>query len=121
MATQKRHNFKKLKIWQLAMEIANDVSDLLQNFPKHEKYDLSSQLGRCSVSVPSNIAEGSARSDKSFSNFLKMSLGSSYELNTQLLISRHRNYISQEELEKMEQKIDEFQKMTFSFQDGLDS
>lgn len=78
-----RHNYKNLKIWQLAISIANNISDLLVDFPKHEHYDLSSQLSRCSISIPSNIAEGSARTDKSFSHFIDISLGSSFELTTQ--------------------------------------
>lgn len=60
------HNYKNLKIWQLGLEIAHDISDLLLCFPKHERFDLSSQMSRCSISIPSNIAEGSARTDKSF-------------------------------------------------------
>ena len=119
MGDKKRHNYKNLKIWNLGLEIANEVSDLLAEFPKHEVYFLSSQLSRCSVSVPSNIAEGSARTDKSFSHFLDISLGSSFELGTQLLIAKHRKYISDEELERLETKIEQFQKMTMSFQNGL--
>jgi len=88
-----RHNYKNLKIWQLGIEIANYISDILLEFPKHERYDLSSQLSRCSVSIPSNIAEGSSRTDKSFSHFIDMSLGSSFELTTQLIVAKHRNYI----------------------------
>ncbi|WP_445710751.1 four helix bundle protein [Flavobacterium sp.] len=76
MSANKRHNYKNLKIWQLGIEIANDISDILSDFPKHERYDLSSQISRCSVSIPSNIAEGSARTNKSFSNFIDYSLGS---------------------------------------------
>lgn len=119
MGFKKRHNYKNLKIWQLGLEIANDISDLLLNFPKHERYDLSSQLSRCSVSVPSNIAEGSAKTDKSFSNYLDISLGSSFELGTQLLITKHRKYINEENLKKLEDKIEEFQRMTMGFQNGL--
>lgn len=77
MSLNKRHNYKNLKIWQIGIDIANDVSDILLEFPKHERYDLSSQLSRCSVSIPSNIAEGSARTDKSFSHFIDIALGSS--------------------------------------------
>jgi four helix bundle protein len=84
------HNYKNLKIWQLGIAITNDVSDILIDFPKHERYDLSSQLSRCSVSIPSNIAEGSSRTDKSFSHYLDISLGSSFELNTQLIVAKHR-------------------------------
>ena len=85
-----RHNYKKLKIWQLGLQISMDISDIISEFPTHEKYDLSSQLSRCSISIPSNIAEGSARADKSFSHFIDISLGSSFELGTQLLIARHK-------------------------------
>lgn len=119
MGLGKRHNYKNLKIWQLGIEIANEVSDLLIDFPVHEKYDLSSQISRCSVSMPSNIAEGSARTDKSFSHFLDVSLGSSFELVTQLIIARHRKYISEEALIQLEGKIEEFQRMTMGFQNGL--
>ena len=119
MSIRQRHNYKNMKIWKLGLDIANDVSDLLVNFPTHEKYDLSSQLSRCSVSMPSNIAEGSARTEKSFSHFLDISLGSSFELGTQLLVAKHRNYINQQELENLDKKIQEFQKMTMGFQNGL--
>ena len=116
---RQRHNYKNMKIWKLGLDIANEVSDLLVNFPTHEKYDLSSQLSRCSVSMPSNIAEGSSRTEKSFSHFLDISLGSSFELGTQLLVAKHRNYINQQELENLDKKIQEFQKMTMGFQNGL--
>ena len=119
MGFKKRHNYKNLKIWKLGLEITNDISDILQEFPKHEKYDLSSQLSRCSVSMPSNIAEGSARTNKSFSHFLDISLGSSFELGTQLLVANHRKYIKEETLKILENKIEEFQRMTMSFQNGL--
>ena len=114
-----RHNYKNLKIWQLGIGIANDVSDILVDFPKHERYDLSSQLSRYSVSIPSNIAEGSSRTDKSFSHFIDISLGSSFELITQLIVSKHRKYISETIFNQLESKIEEFQRMTMSFQNGL--
>lgn len=119
MGAKRRHNYKNLKIWKLGLEIANDVSDLLLKFPKQEFYGLSSQLSRCSVSIPSNIAEGSSRTEKSFSHFLDLSLGSSFELGTQLLVAKHRKYIDEDELGKLERKIEEFQKMTMGFQNGL--
>ena len=114
-----RHNYKNLKIWQLGIEIANDISDILLEFPKHERYDLSSQLSRCSVSILSNIAEGSARTDKSFSHFIDVSLGSSFELNTQLIVAKHRKYINDITFNLLETKIEEFQRMTMSFQNNL--
>jgi four helix bundle protein len=114
-----RHNYKNLKVWQLGIEIANDISDILLEFPKHERYDLSSQMSRCSVSIPSNIAEGSSRTDKSFSHFFDIALGSSFELITQLIVAKHRKYIDEETFIKLEKKIEEFQRMTMSFQNGL--
>jgi four helix bundle protein len=114
-----RHNYKNLKIWQNGIEIANDVSDILLDFPKHERFDLSSQISRCSVSIPSNIAEGSARTDKSFSHFIDISLGSSFELITQLIVAKHRKYINETIFNQLESKIEEFQRMTMSFQNGL--
>ncbi|WP_179334453.1 four helix bundle protein [Winogradskyella costae] len=119
MRPKQRHNYKNLKIWKLGLEITNDISDLLLNFPKHERFDLSSQISRCSVSMPSNIAEGSARTDKSFSHFLDISLGSSFELGTQLLVAKHRNYINENNLKILEEKIEEFQRMTMEFQNSL--
>ena len=119
MEKRKKHNYKNLKIWQIAMQITNDVFEILSEFPTQEKYDLRSQINRCAISIPSNIAEGSSRTNKSFSHFLDISLGSSFELVTQLIISNNRNYISKEKLEEIENKIDEFQKMTTGFQKTL--
>jgi four helix bundle protein len=119
MAIKKRPNYKNLKIWKLGLEITNDISDVLIDFPKHERFDLSSQISRCSISMPSNIDEGSARTNKSFSHFLDIALGSSFELGTQLLVAKHRKYINNDTLTKLEEKIEEFQRMTIGFQNGL--
>jgi four helix bundle protein len=102
-----RRNYKNLKIWQLGLEITNDIFDILLEFPNDEKYNLSSQISRCSVSIPSNIAEGSARSNKSFKNFIDYALGSSFELGTQLLVAYHRKYIDKNTLTTIENKIGE--------------
>lgn len=112
MCAKRRDNYKKLKIWKLGLEITNDIS----NFPKHERFDSSSQISRCSVSMPSNIDDGSAGTDKSFSHFLDITLGSSFELGTQL---QHRKYINNESLKILEEKIEEFQRMTMGFQNSL--
>jgi four helix bundle protein len=116
---RRRHNYKNLKIWLLAMEIVNDVFELLADFPSDERFGLKSQISRCSISIPSNIAEGSARTEKSFSHFIDVSLGSSFELETQLLIALKRNYIKKDKFEELESKLMEFQKMTIGFQKTL--
>jgi len=119
MSDFKRHNFKKLKIWQMGMAICKLVLDLTDMFPISEKYGLKSQMDRCFISIPSNIAEGSSRSAKSFSHFIDISFGSSFELQTQLLIANHRKYIINERTNDIEIKIEEFQKATMSFQNTI--
>lgn len=119
MCAKRRQNYNNLKIWNIGLEITNNVSDILLDFPKHEKYDLSSQISRCSVSMPSNNTEGSARTDKSFSYFSDITLGSSIDLGTKLLVAKHRNYINENTLKILEGKIEEFQRMTMGFQNGL--
>jgi len=116
---RKRHNYKNLKIWKLSIEIVDDVFEILANFPKDERFGLTSQMSRSSISIPSNIAEGSARTNKSFSYFIDISLGSSFELGTQLIIAQNRKYITKEKLDKIEEKMEEFQKMTMGFQNKL--
>ena len=107
---RKRHNYKNLKIWKKALDITIEVSGKIENFPSKEQYGLTSQISRCSVSMPSNIAEGSSRSGKSFSHFIDIAIGSSYELNTQLIIAHQKKYISDKELNTFESKIEEWQK-----------
>ena len=116
---RKRHNYKNLKIWSLGIEIVDDIFEILNEFPNDERFGLASQMSRSSISIPSNIAEGSARTNKSFSHFIDISLGSSFELGTQLIIAESRKYISKEKLELIEEKIEEFQKMTMGFQNKL--
>jgi four helix bundle protein len=115
-----KHNFKNLNIWKLSIELANDVYILTDVFPKSEEFGLKSQLRRCSVSVASNIAEGSSRSsNKDFNRFLEISLGSLYELQTQIIISSNRNYFELSKLEIIENKITELQRMISGFQKNL--
>lgn len=119
MNVRKRHNYKNLKIWKLGIEIVDDVYTIISEFPKDEKFGITSQISRCSIFIPSKIAEGSLRTDKSFSHFIDIALGSSFELETQLIIAHKRNYINKEQLTKIELKIQEFQKMTMGFQNKL--
>ncbi|WP_395064096.1 four helix bundle protein [Flavobacterium sp.] len=121
MSDFKRHNFKKLKIWQIGMELAKQILDVTDSFPSSEKFSLKSQMDRCSISIPSNIAEGSSRTNKSFSHFLDISLGSSFELQTQLILANHRKYIADELTNSIELKIEELQKATMAFQNTLNN
>lgn len=84
----KTHNFRELQIWQNSMELTRNIYELTSTLPDDEKFGLISQMRRCGVSIASNIAEGSGRtSDKEFLHFLRISLSSTYELETQLLLS----------------------------------
>lgn len=115
-----KHNFKNLKIWILSMDIASDIHKIGLEFPKNEIYGLVSQMNRAAVSMPSNIAEGSNRSNIHFKHFLNISLGSSFELQKQLLIANQNNYITTEKTIEIEDKIIEFQKMTTGFINTLE-
>ena len=82
------HNYKELKVWQKSMDLTVKVYQLTSMFPDSEKYNLTSQARRSSVSIPSNIAEGAGRHTKAdFSRFLDIAYGSSSELDTQLILS----------------------------------
>lgn len=107
------HNFKELNVWKRAMELVKDIYQLTASFPSDERFGMTSQLRRCAVSIPSNIAEGSGRkTDKDFSNFPSMSLGSQFELETQLIISNEIGFLSENSLKTLSKELNEIQKMT---------
>lgn len=109
-------NFKKLLIWQKAMQLVADVYKLASQLPKEEKFELRSQLTRPAVSIPSNIAEGSAKtSKKDYKRFLEIALGSSYELETQVLIVESLEYGERDLRTLILKNIDEEQKMLMGF------
>lgn len=106
------HNLKDLKIWNKAIQLSVDVYNATSNFPSDERFGLTSQSRRAAVSIPSNIAEGAGRnSKKEFSNFLGIANGSSYELQTQLIISNRLYLLKDDLLEGLLNQIDELQKM----------
>ena len=115
------HNFRKLDIWLKSMDLVVEIYQLTNTFPNHEKFGLSSQMNRSAVSIPSNIAEGSAKSsNKDFARFLEMSIGSSYELETGLTIASKLNYIGLDVFALLQNKISEIQKMIIGFKNKLD-
>jgi four helix bundle protein len=114
------HNLKELKIWNKAMDLSIEVYKATADFPADERFGLVSQSRRAAVSIPSNIAEGAGRnSPKEFTNFLGIANGSSYELQTQLVISNRLNLLNDEKLDSLLKQIDELQKMNYSFQNTL--
>lgn len=113
-------NFKELKIWQKGFEIAIKSYKLTGSFPKEEKYAITSQITRAAVSIPSNVAEGSSRSsDKNYNRFIEISLGSSFELETQLLISQALNFGEKNLTDEILKDVDEEQKMLMGFMNKL--
>ena len=115
------HNFRKLNIWLDAIVLAKEVYKVTSNYPKEEKYGLVSQINRCSVSVPSNIAEGSSRSsNKEFSYFIKIALGSLFELETQLILSNEFGILAAEDLDILIDKLIKLQKMLTKFLTSLE-
>ncbi|MBW8360689.1 MAG: four helix bundle protein [Kaistella sp.] len=115
-----KHNFKHLNIWKLSIDLADLIYEVTADFPKNEVYSLQSQIRRSAVSIASNIAEGSSRSsNKDFNRFLEISLGSLYEIQTQVIISTKRRYISEQHSEIIENQIIELQKMISGFQKTL--
>lgn len=108
------NNYKELKVWQKSMDLAEKVYQLTKSFPDQEKFGLISQLRRCAVSIPSNIAEGAGRnSNKEFRNFLGIANGSANELNTQLLIAVRIGYVKEEQLKEIFSLLSEVQKIIF--------
>lgn len=109
------NNYKELKIWQKSMDLVEKVYKITSNFPIEEKFGLISQIQRCAVSIPSNIAEGAGRnSNKEFRNFLGIANGSANELNTQLLLSIRIDYVKEEDLDEIFNLVTEIQKMNFT-------
>ena len=106
------YSFEKLNVWQEAKKLVVDVYNLLDAFPKFEKYALCDQIRRAVVSVPSNIAEGSGRKSlKEQIHFLEISYGSLMETYNQLLIAIDLTYISEESVENIKPRIDSVAKM----------
>ena len=104
-------NFREYDIWIDSMNIVEEIYLLADSFPDKEKFGLSSQITRCAVSIPSNIAEGASRtSEKDFARFLEIALGSCFELETQLLISERRAYCSAEKIREIKEVLISIQK-----------
>jgi four helix bundle protein len=98
--------YKDLQVWKVSMDIVTKVYKLTDKFPRSEVYGLTNQLRRCSVSIPSNIAEGSGRKNiKEYIHFLYISKGSLLELETQLEISKRIGYLTEIDTEALSQQI----------------
>ena len=114
------HNYKKLNVWISSISLVKNIYNLTRKFPKEEMFFLTQQLRRAAISIPSNIAEGAGRnSNAQFKNFLQISIGSCFEVETQLIISKELEYISEEELETISKELDSIMKMNHNLQKTL--
>ena len=110
-------SYKDLKVWQKAMNLVEEVYRLTANFPREELYGLVSQLNRAAVSVPSNLAEGSSRrSTKEYLRFVRISLGSVAELETQVELAKRLKFITELQQNILTNLLDEVGRML----NGLD-
>ena len=117
-----KHNVKNLKVWQKSVDLAVKVYEISQSFPPEEKFGITSQMRRSSVSVPSNIAEGTAKNtSKSFSNSLDISLAESFELETQAIIANRVGILNNDAFKDLDSDIDEIQKMIIGFKSTVES
>ncbi|KIA94003.1 four helix bundle protein [Flavobacterium sp. KMS] len=109
-------NFKKLLIWQKSMSLITKIYISTNNFPKEEVFGLTSQIRRSSISIPSNIAEGFGReSNKDFLRFLNISIGSLFEMQTQLEIAKNIAYLNEDEFNNLYEDSREVERMLVSF------
>ncbi len=116
------HNFREMIVWQKSRDLVKDVYTITATYPQSEMYGLTNQMRRASVSIPSNIAEGSGhKSAKEFKRYLEIANSSSLELETQFYLSYDLSFISDDDLKVFINKIHEIQKMIFSFDKTLDN
>lgn len=109
-------NYRELQVWQKTMEIGVATYELTKLLPSEERFGLISQMNRAAVSISSNIAEGGSRSsDKDFGRFLEIALGSTFELESQIVLCEKVSLITRENTETLLQLINEEQRMLTVF------
>jgi four helix bundle protein len=109
-----------LDVWKKAIDFVTEIYKVTESFPKTEIYGLTNQIRRCAVSIPSNIAEGAARtSTKEFSHFLSIALGSIAELETQLIISKNLEFLLKTNFDSLSENIIQIRKMTVGLKKSL--
>ena len=108
--------FRDLLIWRKSMILLTNTYIITRQIPKEEIFGLTSQMRRCCVSIPSNIAEGSGRkSNKAFSRFLNISISSLFELQTQIELAKNINYINEQDFNLLFENSRELEAMMVAF------
>lgn len=109
-------DFRKLQVWQKAHRLVLELYQATKVFPAEERYGLTSQLRRAAVSIPSNVAEGCGRSgDPEFARFLQIAMGSSSEVEYQLLLAHDLGFIPKAKYDELESGITEIKRMLTAF------
>ncbi|MCH7576127.1 MAG: four helix bundle protein [Candidatus Marinimicrobia bacterium] len=109
-------NFRDLKVWGKAHKLALDTYAVTRNFPKDERYGLTSQLRRAAASIPTNIAEGCGRgSDRELAQFAQIAAGSTSEVDYLLQLSHDLGSMQQEGYQELQKRTVELRKMLASF------
>jgi four helix bundle protein len=120
MTKSKSRSFQDLEVWQLSIDLARKLYNLTSKFPPSENFGLTNQMTRAAVSIPSNLAEGQGRnSAKEFKQFPAISLGSLAELETQLIIAKEIEYLTQEDLNRVPATLDRTRKMIRGLSKGI--
>ena len=115
-------NYKDLKVWQNAIDLVDKIYSITNDFPKNEQFGLISQLRRASCSVPSNIAEGSAkRSKKEYVRFINIAYGSLAEIETQIIIAQRQGFVPPSKAEEVEAQTTEIGKMLNGLRNSLET
>ena len=116
----KSRSYRDLEVWKLSIDFVKKVYQVTHNFPDSEKFGLINQIRRAAVSIPSNIAEGHGRNfTKEFRQFLAISLGSLAELETQLIIAKEIEYLTQNGLDALLSPLDRIRKMIKGLSQGI--
>ena len=109
------NNYKELKVWQKAIDLAEMIYSVTKQYPPEEKFGLISQLRRAAVSVASNIAEGAGRNSQGeFRQMLGIAYGSICEVETQLILSNRMAMVNEEKFQKLSLEISAIQKMLYA-------
>lgn len=109
-------NFRELKVWEKAHAFSLQLYEATMAFPSEERFGLTSQLRRCTISIPSNLAEGCGRrTDRDLAHFCDIAMGSASEAEYQLLLARDLNYLPDDRHKQLERDLLEVKRMLNSF------
>lgn len=110
---------RQLKVWQRSVNFTVELYQITKQFPVEERFGLVAQMRRAAVSIPSNLAEGAARSRAEYAQFIRIAIGSVSELDSQLEICKRLNYLSNEQYQHLEQELTEIDRMLIGLRKAI--